>query len=150
LTGGRPSTGSRIASAAFALVVNAIFWFAVPLYLIGVISQTSAGTDLTYGLVVAFGATITAIEVLAALTRGSALAAVFNAGASLASAFYVYLATGGGTLSVTASGVTVEVSFPVLVALMILPSFFNAARLGVTFLLEESEGSQPMSEEVGG
>jgi hypothetical protein len=144
-----PGLRSRFANAALALVVNAVVWFFIPQYLLGAIEQTPADViSFTYGLVVVFGATITGVEVLAALTRGSALSTLFNAGASLASALYVYLATGGGAVSVTTGEVTVELTFPVLVALMILPALFNVARLGISYLLDESEGSRPMPDEI--
>jgi hypothetical protein len=147
---GRPGLSSRLASAALALAVNLLFWFIVPYYLLGSLEQSSSGIPLTYGLIYVFGATITAIEVVAALTKGTAVATIFNAGGSLATAFYIYLSTGGGDLSITSSGVTVDLSFPVLLTLILLPPMFNALRLGISYLLDESEGSRPMLDEVRG
>ncbi|MDG6925931.1 MAG: hypothetical protein JRN09_05210 [Nitrososphaerota archaeon] len=145
----RPGLRSRVANASLALVVNALIWFFIPEYLLGALGQADAGVaSFTYALVLVFGMTITGVEVLAALTQGSALSTLFSAGASIASAFYVYLATGGGVVSVTSGAVTVVLTFPVLVALMVIPALFNVARLGISYLLDESEGSRPIQDDI--
>jgi hypothetical protein len=145
------SSGSKkLSRVAYALVLNAVSWFVIPDYLLSDISKTTTSLPLSYDLVIVFGASIIALEVLAALTMGSALAAIFNSGASLTVAVYIYIATDGGYLSLTSNGVTVDLSFPLLVALLILPSLFNVARLGVSYLLDQSEGSRPIPDEVRG
>lgn len=147
-SGERPSLQSRIATAALIGATNAIVWLVLPSILLDRISQSYA-FPLTFSEIYGIGAIIIGLQVLAALTRGSAPAAMLNAGTYIVEIYYIYTATGGGYLTVT-SGVTVELYFPTLVLLFLLYPLFSIAKLGLTFLLEESEGSKPTRDEVRG
>jgi hypothetical protein len=137
----------RIFRAALILVANLVFWILIPIALGGLLSKESTSTPLsTPSFVYAFGAAITALQVLAALTQGMAVSVPFNTGSYLTEAYYIWAATDGGKLAISAGGLDVSFGFAPLVYLLMLPLLFNAVRFPVTFLLEQSEVARPFSD----
>jgi hypothetical protein len=139
----------RIPRAVLVLVVNLVFWIIVPIAIGGLLSKESTSTALsTPSFVYTFGAVITALQVLAALTKGMAVSVPFNTGTYLAEAYYVWAATNGGNLAISAGGLAVTFGFAPIVYLLMLPLLFNAIRFPVTFLLEQSEVARPFSDQL--
>jgi len=141
--------GHRILRAALVFVANLVFWILIPIAIGGILSKSSTSTPLsTPSFVYAFGAVITALQVLAALTQGMAVSVPFNPGSYIAEAYYIWAATNGGNLAISAGGLDVAFGFAPLVYLLMLPLLFNAVRFPVTFLLEQSEVARPFSDEL--
>jgi hypothetical protein len=133
--------------AALVLVANLVFWILIPIAIGGLLSKESTPTPLsTPSFIYAFGAVITALQVLAALTQGMAVSVPFNTGSYIAEAYYVWAATNGGSLAISAAGTAVTFDFAPIVYLLMLPLLFNALRFPVTFLLEQSEAARPFSD----
>jgi hypothetical protein len=134
----------RVLRAVYLLVVNAIVWVAIP----SVVSSALGGmltslplASLTF--IYEFGAVITGLQVLGALTEGRAVSMVFSSGSFVAAAYYIWVAGGGGTLSFPVSNITITLDFRTLLFLLVLPSLVGAIRVPLTFLLEQSEAGQP-------
>jgi hypothetical protein len=132
----------RLASAAFAFVVNAMLWFVLPSLLFGLISQGAPQLPITSGLIQAFGAVITALETLGALTSGTAVSVPLKSGGYLVSAYYIWRATDGGRIVVAYQGLLFGLTFVPLLYLFMLPSLFSAIRVPIAYLLEQSEAGQ--------
>lgn len=96
----------------------------------------------------AFGAVITGLQVLGALTEGMAVSVPFVSGSYVVSAYYIWVATSGGNLPLSAAGLAVVLSFRPIVFLLMLPSLFGALRAPLTFLLEESEVARAFPNEL--
>ncbi len=118
----------------------------VPSIILSSLTSPGSSLPLTGTLIYTFGALITALQVLGALTEGHVLSVPFNSGSYLASALYIWLGTGGGRLSFAASGYQFVLSFQPLLFLLILPSLFSAIRTPLTYLLEQSEAGQAASD----
>jgi len=134
----------RVFRAAYLLVVNATLWVLIP----SVVSSALGGiltslplASLTF--IYEFGALITGLQVLGALTEGRAVSVVFSSGSFVAAAYYIWAAGGGGTLSLPVSNLTITLNFRTLLFLLVLPSLVGAIRAPVTFLLDQSEAGQP-------
>jgi hypothetical protein len=113
------------------------------------LSAVSKSIPLTESsFIYAFGATITGLQVLAALTQGMAVSVPFASGSYLASAYFIWAATNGGDIAVLTGGLSVSFSFAPLVYLLMLPLFFGALRAPITFLLEESEVARAVTDVV--
>ena len=143
----RPSLASRVTKAALLVIINVVAWVVIPNILLNRLQPSYSGVPFSSTEVYGFGAAITALQALAALTERSGTATVFNAASYIAEAYYIYIACNGGFLTVT-SGVTVELSFPVVMLLLMVYPLFNFVKTALTYLLEESEGSRPMSDEI--
>lgn len=76
------------------------------------------------------------------------LSVPFNSGSYIASAYYIFAAANGGILTVAEGGFSIELDFQLIVALMMLASLFNAVRIPITYLLEQTEASVETSFEV--
>jgi predicted neutral ceramidase superfamily lipid hydrolase len=138
----------RIARAAYIAILNAVVWIAIPRLLGSALQSLEPNTPLAApSFVYAFGAAITAVQVLAALTQGGPLSAVFTAGGYLTEAYYIWTATGGGTLAFSISGTGIVLGIQPLVYLMMLPPLFGATRAPLNFLLEQSEVARPVPDE---
>jgi hypothetical protein len=134
----------RVFHAAYLLVVNVIVWVLIPSVVssaLGGILKTLPLASLTF--IYEFGALITGLQVLGALTEGRAVSAVFSSGSFVAAAYYIWAAGGGGTLSFPVSGLTLTLDFKTLLFLLVLPSLVGAIRAPLTFLLDQSEAGQP-------
>ena len=130
------TTRKRITSAAWALVVNAIFWIVIPYYvgvfLTGRVSD-SALTVPTF--VYEFGILFIILEVGAAFFRGKAVAVPMISGVALLTVVYVWYVTNGGVLGVETSGITLALSFRLLLYVLVLPSIWAAIRAPLTYLV---------------
>ena len=134
----------RIWRALIQLVINVIFWVVIPTLLYGQFSQITQSAHLPVSLdfIYAFGATITALQVLGALTEGMALSVVFISGSYITSAYYFWSALDGGNFAVATNGLNLTLSFEPLLFLIILPSLFWAIRAPLTYLTDQSEASR--------
>ena len=128
--------------------MNAIVWIAIPAVISSQIASIFPSIPLSnLGFIYAFGGAITGLRVLGALTEGKALSAIFTSGSYVASAYYIWVAGGGGlvTLSVHApgAGIPTTLDFRTGLFLLVLPSLIAAIRPPLTFLLDESEAGRP-------
>jgi hypothetical protein len=143
----RVSWRRRISRAIGLAVFNILLWIVLPNYLLSYIGETSATSGLiTYNLIFEFGAAITGLQVLGALSEGTALSAPFTAGSYITEAYYLWVAGSGGTITVEASGVQVTLEFQTLLFLLMLPSLFSVARVALAYLLDASEAGRPASD----
>lgn len=130
------------------LVVNVIIWVIVPSYVFGLISGAlpSSPLPITPTFIYAFGAAITGLQVLGALTEGMAVSIPLVTGSHIALAYYIYAAVNGGTLALSAAGMGLSLDFRPLLYLMMLPSLFSAIRTPLTYLAEEHEAARPAAD----
>ena len=130
------TTRKRITSAVWAFVVNAIFWIVIPYYvgvfLTGRVSD-SALTVPTF--VYEFGILFIILEVGAAFYRGKAVAVPMISGVALLTVVYIWYVTNGGVLGVETSGITLALSFRLLLYVLVLPSIWAAIRAPLTYLI---------------
>jgi hypothetical protein len=136
--------GRRISNAALTVILNVIVWILIPF----VLSSRLSGLALpgfTSTFVLTFGIIVTMLQAGGALTEGMGLSVPFNSGSYIASAYYIFAATNGGILNVAERGLTIELDFQLIVGLMMLASLFNAVRIPITYLLEQTEASRGTS-----
>jgi len=144
MIGEKVSLERRVAKASLVAVFNAVLWVLLPSLLGETLSRALPSTPLAIpSFVYAFGAAITALQTVAALTEGMAVSVPFTAGAYVTEAYYIWTATSGGNLALSVSGVSFVIAFAPLVYLMMVPPLFGALRAPITFLLEETEASRP-------
>jgi hypothetical protein len=138
----------RISRAIMQLVLNATLWLIMPLLIFGLISKSlpSSPLTITSTFIYAFGATITGLQVLGALTEGMGVSIPLVTGSYIASAYYIYAAVDGGTLALSTSGTGLLLDFRPLLYLMMLPSLFSAIRTPLAYLAEEHEAARPASD----
>jgi hypothetical protein len=137
----------RVFIAIITLVTNFVLWILIPSAISFFIATTMPDLPLAnLRFILTFGAIITGLQVLGAITDGLAISVPVFSGAYVASAFYIWEAVEGGTLSFVAAGMPVTVSLRTLVFLLVLPALFNAVRGPVEFLLEKSEAGLPARE----
>jgi len=149
MMGSKVSWKRRVTRAAYILVFNVVLWIAIPSLLGEVLSQTLPSTPLSSAsFIYAFGAVITALQTLAALTEGMAVSVPFNSGGYIASAYYIWAATEGGNLSFSTSGLNIALGFAPIVFLLMLPALFGAVRMPILFLLEQSEVARAIPDEI--
>jgi len=146
---------NRILRATIAGAYNLAIWVVVQYFLYGMLSQLdeTGGSSVSSGnfslsFIYAFGAAITALEVIGALTQGMAVSVPFASGGYLVSAYYVYAAVSGGTLALETSGLKLAISFEPLLFLLMLPSLFSAIKQPIVFLLERTEAGREASDSV--
>jgi hypothetical protein len=125
------------------LVINVIIWVIIPSFIFSLISGLLPSTPLPIAstFIYAFGATITGLQVLGALTEGMAASVTFVTGSHIASAYYIYAAVNGGTLALSTAGIGLSLDFRPLLYLMILPSLFSAIRTPLAYLAEGHEAT---------
>jgi hypothetical protein len=135
----------RISRAIIQLAINLVLWVIIPLVTLGLVSGSMPSNPLaiTPTFIYAFGATITGLQVLGALTEGMATSIPSVTGAHIASAYYIYAAVNGGTLALSTAGVGLSLDFRPLLYLIMLPSLFNAIRAPLVYLTEEHEAARP-------
>ena len=123
-------------SAVVAFVLNTILWLAIPYYVSGLLVGRvgeSALTGLTF--IYEFGVLFIILEVGAAFFQGRAISVPFISGAALLSIAYLWLATNGGNLTVSASGLTVSLGFQLIVYVLILPAAWAAVNAPISYLV---------------
>jgi len=130
------TTRKRITSAVWALVVNAIFWIVIPYYvgvfLAGRVPE-SALTVPTF--VYEFGILFTILEVGAAFFQGKAVAVPLISAVALLTVVYIWYATNGGVLGVETAGITIAVSFRLMLYVLVLPSIWAAIRAPLSYMV---------------
>lgn len=129
------------------LVFNALLWLVIPMFIAGYLSSIPS-YPLTNSVVSSFGAVIVALQVGGALAEESAVAVPLLSGSYLAEAYFIWVATDGGHLAVTAAGLQVTLAFQPLLFLLMLPSLFSTVKAPLTFLLEKSAAAGPAHERV--
>jgi len=136
LYGRTVTTRKRITSAVWAFVVNVIFWIVIPYY-VGVFLMgrvpDSALTVPTF--VYEFGILFITLEVGAAFFQGKAVAVPMISGVALLTVVYIWYVTNGGILGVETSGITLALSFRVMLYVLVLPSIWAAIRAPLTYLV---------------
>ncbi len=130
------------------LAINLILWVIIPSYLFGLVSSSlsSSSTPITYAFIYTFGAIITGLQVLGALTEGMTVSIPLVTGSHIAAAYYIYAAVNGGTLALTAAGMVLSLDLRPLLYLMMLPSLFSAIRVPLAYLAEEHEAARPAAD----
>ena len=132
----------RVSRASLVLITNVFIWFVIGNLLSSLITGSIPTTSFTNSLVLTYGIVITALQTLGALTEGMALSVPFNSASYIASAYFTYLALDGGKLSVAVRGLRIELVFPLLLFLLMLPSLINVVRIPLIYLLEGSEAGR--------
>jgi len=132
----------RIWRASLVLITNVFIWFVIGNLLSSLITGSIPTTSFTNSLVLTYGIVITALQTLGALTEGMALSVPFNSASYIASAYFTYLALDGGKLSIAVRGLRIELVFPLLLFLLMLPSLINVVRIPLIYLLEGSEAGR--------
>jgi hypothetical protein len=130
------------------LFVNVISWVIVPVYVFNYISGSipSSSLTITPTFIYVFGAVITGLQVLGALTEGMAPSIPLVTGSYIAVAYYIYVAVNGGTLTLTMAGTGVSLDFQPLFYLMVLPPLFSAIRTPMAYIAKENEATRPTSD----
>ena len=130
------------------LVVNMTLWVIIPSLIFGLISGLLPSSPLAFSrtFIYAFGATITGLQVLGALTEGMGVSIPFVTGSYIASAYYIYAAVDGGMFALSTAGMGLSLDFRPLLYLMMLPSLFGAIRTPLTYLAEEHEAARPATD----
>ena len=130
------TTRKRITSAAWALVVNVIFWIVIPYYVGVFLTGRVPDSALTVPtFVYEFGILFIILEVGAAFFQGKAVAVPMISGVALLTVVYIWYATNGGILGVETSGITIALSFRLMLYVLVLPSIWAAIRAPLTYLV---------------
>jgi len=149
MMGERIPLSHRVGRAAYVLAFNLVLWVAIPILLSNLLSQALPSSPLAIpAFVYAFGAVITGLQTLAALTEGMAISVPFSSGGYIASAYYIWAVTAGGNLPVNTAGVSLVLSFTPIVFLLMVGPLFGAVRAPLLFLLEQSEVARPVPDEL--
>ena len=126
----------RVAKAIWALAINLVLWVVVPYYIGTLLAGKVGGTPLTVPtFVYEFGALFIILDVGAAFFDGMAASVPFLSGVALLSAYYLWLVTNGGALSLAASGLTIAFDIRLLVYVFIIPSIWAAIRAPLAYLI---------------
>jgi hypothetical protein len=130
------TTRKRITSAIWALVVNTIFWIVIPYYLGVFLTGRVPDSALTVPtFVYEFGILFIILEVGAAFFQGKVVAVPMISGVALLTVIYIWYATNGGVLGVETSGITLALSFRLMLYVLVLPSIWAAIRAPLTYLV---------------
>ncbi len=140
----------RVSRAALVVLFNIVLWVVVPSIIFGELQRLSPSSPINFSsdFIYTFGATITALQAIGALTTGMALSVPFVAGSYIAEAYYIWAAVDGGMLAFSAAGLAVSLSFQPLLFLLMLAPLFNAVKAPINYLLDQSEASRPASDKV--
>jgi len=126
----------RVTSAVVAFILNTFLWLVIPYYISGLLVGRvgeSALTGLTF--VYEFGILFIILEVCAAFFQGKAISVPFISGAALLSIAYLWLATNGGNLTISASGLTITLGFQLIIYVLILPILWAAVSAPISYLI---------------
>ena len=130
------TTRKRITSAVWAFVVNVIFWIVIPYYVGVFLTGRVPDSALTVPtFVYEFGILFIILEVGAAFFQGKAVAVPMISGVALLTVVYIWYATNGGILGVETSGITLALSFRLMLYVLVLPSIWAAIRAPLTYLV---------------
>ena len=130
------TTRKRITSAVWALVVNVIFWIVIPYYVGVFLTGRVPDSALTVPtFVYEFGILFIILEVGAAFFQGKAVAVPMISGVALLTVVYIWYATNGGILGVETSGITLALSFRLMLYVLVLPSIWAAIRAPLTYMV---------------
>ena len=120
----------------WALVVNVIFWIVIPYYVGVFLTGRVPDSALTVPtFVYEFGILFIILEVGAAFFQGKAVAVPMISGVALLTVVYIWYATNGGILGVETSGITLALSFRLMLYVLVLPSIWAAIRAPLTYLV---------------
>ena len=130
------TTRKRILSAVWALVVNVVFWIVIPYYVGVFLAGRVPESALTVpSFVYEFGILFIILEVGAAFFRGKAIAVPMISAVALLTVVYIWYATNGGILGVETSGITIALSFRLLLYVLVLPSIWAAIRAPLAYMV---------------
>ncbi len=130
------SMRKRIASALWALVLNAVIWIVIPYYIGTLLAGKVPDTPLTIPtFVYEFGILFIFLDVGAAFFQGKAISVPFISGAAILSAVYLWLVTNGGVLSFSSSGMSFGLGFTMLLYVLILPSIWSAIKAPISYMV---------------
>jgi len=126
-------------------LLNIILYIIIPSILLQYLASIDQGINipLTPTLIYTFGAVITGLQVLGALTEGMIISIPFESGGYIATAVYIYMVFDGGDLALTAAGHSFIFLIEPLVFLLVLPPLYGALRTPITYLLEYHEAGRP-------
>jgi hypothetical protein len=141
------TTRKRITSAVWALVLNTIFWIVIPYYVGVFLTGRVPDSALTVPtFVYEFGILFIILEVGAAFFQGKAVAVPMISAVALLTVVYIWYATNGGVLGVEASGITLALSFRLMLYVIVLPSIWAAIRAPLSYLVWRHSLAGPVSE----
>ena len=130
------TTRKRITSAIWALVVNTIFWIVIPYYVGVFLTGRVPDSALTVPtFVYEFGILFIILEVGAAFFQGKAVAVPMISAVALLTVVYIWYATNGGILGVETSGITLALSFRLMLYVLVLPSIWAAIRAPLSYMV---------------
>ena len=130
------TTRKRILSAVWALVVNVVFWIVIPYYVGVFLAGRVPESALTVpSFVYEFGILFIILEVGAAFFQGKAVAVPMISGVALLTVVYIWYATNGGILGVETAGITIALSFRILLYVLVLPSIWAAIRAPLAYMV---------------
>ncbi|HXW95299.1 MAG TPA: hypothetical protein VEJ19_06310 [Nitrososphaerales archaeon] len=130
------TTRKRVTSAIWALVVNIIFWIVIPYYVGMFLTGKVPDSALTVPtFVYEFGIMFIILEVGAAFFQGKAVAVPMISAVALLTVVYVWYATNGGVLGVETSGITLALSFRLMLYVLVLPSIWAAIRAPLSYMV---------------
>jgi hypothetical protein len=130
------TTRRRVAKVLWALILNVVFWIVIPYYLGTLLAGRVGGTPLTIPtFVYEFGAVFVILDVGAAFFDGMAISVPFLSGIAIISAFYLWLVTNGGDLSIATGGITMALDVRLLVYVFVVPSIWAAVRAPLAYLI---------------
>ena len=140
----------RVSRSVWAAVVNLALWVMIPLLISDELKSFVPSAPVSIGIpfILSFGIPITALQVLAAFSTGTAASVPLRSGSYLAEAYYIWSAAGGGALKVSVQSISVGVAFQPLLFLLMLPSLFASVSGAVGYLLEQSEAGRAAPDEA--
>lgn len=132
------------------LLLNVVLFVFIPAILLRYVAILVPPGSIPFSLtlIYAFGAVITGLQVLSALTEGMGVSAAFESGSFLATAAYIWVVVDGGTLALSAGGLRFVLSFQPLLFLAVLPPLYGALRAPLSYLLDLHEASNPSPDTV--
>lgn len=146
----RVSWRRRLTRATLLFILNVVLWVVLPSLLLQYVTSLVPPSSVPFSLdlIYAFGAVITSLQVLGALTEGMLVSVPFDSGSYLATAIYIWVVLNGGFLALTARGITFAISFQALVFLAVLPPLYGAVRVPLAYLLDVHEASRAAPDAV--
>ncbi len=136
--------GTRALRAAGVGVYNLLIFILIPTLVGGALTSVYPTSPLLVSsFIYEFGIIITVLQVLGTLTDGSPLSIPFTSGGYIVAAFFVWIASNGGTLPLIYDGVSLTFAFQPVLFLLMVPLLFSALKEPIVFLLENTEVAHP-------
>jgi len=130
----------RVLRAAGILALNLVLWVIIPQYLGSLLSSSVPSTPLAIpAFIYTFGLIIALFQVVAALTEGMGISVPFVSAYHLVTAYYNWVVTQGGLISVAANGTHIVLYFTPLVYLILVSPLFDALRAPLAYLLQRRQ-----------